>query len=197
MRDIFIFAGGGPILMSDNEKIITKEKLMSFDINNLDEISKTLDVDNLPQLVEWLSEKDNDLRYKALRLLQNRSINSDDVYEFFDTFYQKLKNENSYQRSIGLILISYNARWDRDSRLDGIIDDYLKLINDDKPITVRQCIQSLCNIVPVKNNLHSKISNKLMSVDISGIKETMRKLILGDILNILILIRKHQTTDEI
>jgi hypothetical protein len=35
-----------------------------------------------------------------------------------------------------------------------------------------------------------------MSVNISDVKETMRKLILTDILSVLALIRKDQTTDE-
>ena len=58
----------------------------------------------IPQLVEWLSLKDDDIRYQAFLLLQNRSIFFNDVYPFFDTFCEKLKSDNSYQRSIGLML---------------------------------------------------------------------------------------------
>jgi hypothetical protein len=36
-----------------------------------------------------------------------------------------------------------------------------------------------------------------MAMNIAGVKETMKKLILLDILNILVLIKKYQTTDEI
>lgn len=42
-----------------------------------------------------------------------------------------------------------------------------------------------------------KIANKLMSINIAEIKETMRKLILMNILSILAMIRKYQANDEI
>ncbi len=177
--------------------MITVEKLMSIDKNNLQEASKAIDKQDLPQLVEWLSEKDDKIRYQSLLLLQNRSLYFDDVYPFWDMFSSKIKSENSYQRSIGLMLIADNAKWDNDNRIDSIIDEYLTLLNDVKPITVRQCIQSLRNIIPYKDHLHLQIAHKLMSIDLSEVKETMRKLILTDILEILAIIRKHRSADEI
>lgn len=177
--------------------MLTVEQLLSFDKKNMQEISKTISKDDLPQLVQWLTEKDDTIRYQSFLLLQNRSLHFDDVYPFWNTFRQKLKSENSYQRSIGLMLIADNAKWDKDERLEDTIEEYLLLLNDEKPITVRQCIQSLCKIVPNKNQLHQKIANKIMAVNIADVKETMRKLILIDILGILAMIRKHQTNDEI
>lgn len=177
--------------------MITLESLMSIGKDNFMEASKTIDKNDLSQLVEWLSEKDDKIRYQALLILQNRSIYSDDLYPFWDIFKRKLKSENSYQRSIGLILISINTKWDNENRFDDCLDDYLFLLNDTKPITVRQCIQSLHNIVPYKKHLHIEIANKIMSINILDVKETMRKLILLDILEILALIRKYHSTDEI
>ena len=55
----------------------------------------------------------------------------------------------------------------------------------------------LSQLVPYKNHLQFKIADRLMSVNISDVKETMRKLILCDILEVLAEIRKYQTTDEI
>lgn len=177
--------------------MITKESLMAIMNENMEEAAKAVDKNDLPQLVEWLSEKDDNIRYKALLLLQNRSVYSDDVYPFWDIFCKKLKSDNSYQRSIGLMLIADNAKWDKDNKLDDIIDDYLVLLNDEKPITVRQCIQALCKIVPCKEHLHQKIADKIMSMNLLEVKETMRKLLLLDIISVLAVIRKYQTTDEI
>ena len=126
-----------------------------------------------------------------------RSECFDDVYPFWDVFCEKLKSTNSYHRSIGLMLIAHNVRWDKENKIDVIITDYLTLLDDEKSITVRQCIQSLSKIVPYKTHLHNKIANELMSINIMEVKETMRKLIMMDILSILALIRKHQTTDGI
>lgn len=177
--------------------MITTQSLMSIDKNDLLEASKTIDNSDLPQIVEWLSEKDDKIRYQAFLMLQYRSQYLNDVYEFWDTFRNKLTSKNSYQRSIGLMLIAENTKWDLENRLLNIIDEYLALLNDEKPITIRQCIQSLSKIVPYKPDLYDKITEKLITFNFAAVKETMRKLIMLDILNILIIIRKAQKSDKI
>jgi len=177
--------------------MLTIEKLLLVDKNDLKDASKTICKDDLPQLVACLAEKDDTIRYQAFLLLQNRSMYFDDVYPFWDTFYEKLKSDNSYQRSIGLMLIAENAKWDKDNRIDATIEEYLLLLNDEKPITVRQCIQSLRKIVPFKESLHLKIANEIMNINIASLRETMRKVILMDILSVLAMIQKYKTNDEI
>jgi hypothetical protein len=177
--------------------MITIEKLMAIEKDDLQEASKAMDISDLPQLVEWLSEKDDKIRYQALQLLQYRSRYLNDVYPFWDTFRLKLKSDNSYQRSIGLMLMAENTQWDLDNRMDDALDEYLALLYDEKPITIRQCIQALGKIVLYKQNLNKIIAARLMSVNLNDIKETMRKSILLDILNVLAIIRRNQTTVEI
>jgi phosphoribosyl-ATP pyrophosphohydrolase len=177
--------------------MLTIERLLSFEKDDLQEAAKTISGDELQQLVDWLSEKDDTIRYHSFLLLQHRSGNFEDVYSYWNIFCEKLKSENSYQRSIGLMLIAANAKWDMENRLDDVIDEYLSLIYDEKPITVRQCIQSLCEIVPYKKHLLMKIADKLMSLNITEIRATMQKLILTDILTILAMIRKYKTSNEI
>jgi energy-converting hydrogenase Eha subunit G len=48
-----------------------------------------------------------------------------------------------------------------------------------------------------KPALCRKIADRLISFDLMAIKETMRKLILVDIINVLLVIRKEMKTDEI
>lgn len=177
--------------------MITIESIMSIDKADLQEASKTVNEDDIPQLVEWLTLKDDSIRYQSFLLLQNRSLFIDDVYPYWDIFRGKLKSDNSYQRSIGLTLIAENVKWDSESRLEDTLDEFLELLNDEKPITVRQCIQSLGKIIPYKPGLSDKIAGKLVSFDFTVIKETMRKSILLDILNVLLIIRKSLKTDEI
>ena len=62
---------------------------------------------------------------------------------------------------------------------------------------MRQCIQSLAKIIPYKNHLNEKIANSLIDINLDNIKQTMRKLVLIDILNVLILIRKNQKIEII
>ncbi len=177
--------------------MITIESMMLIDKNALREESKRLSKDDIPRIVKWLSLKDNDIRYQALLLLQNRSIFFDDVYPHWDIFRNKLKSDNSYQRSIGLMLIAENARWDTERRMEDTIDEYLGLLNDEKPITIRQCIQSLDKIVTYKPELNNKVAAALISFDFMAVKETMRKSILLDILNNLLIIRKNLRKDDI
>ena len=177
--------------------MFTIERMMLIDKNALQEESKKLIKEDIPRIVEWLSLKDDNDRYQAFLLLQYRSMFFDDVYPYWDVFRGKLKSDNSYQRSIGLMLIAENVRWDREERMDDTIDEYLELLNDEKPITIRQCIQSLGKIVTYKSELNNKVAAALISFDFMSVKETMRKSILLDILNILLIIRKELKNDHI
>lgn len=177
--------------------MVSLERLLSIEKEDMPEVSKNLNSDELQQLIDWLSEKDDKVRYQAFLLLQSRSNNFDDIYTYWDIFCEKLKSENSYQRSIGLMLIAENVRWDNENKFEKIIDEYALHFNDDKPITVRQCIQSLQMIIPYKRQLHFIIADKIMAIDISSIRVTMQKLVLLDILEILTMIRKYQTNDKI
>jgi len=177
--------------------MIDAEILLSTEKDALPALSKTLKPEDLDTLVDWLSEKDDKLRYSSLLVLHSRSKDSDDLYKYWDVFVSKLKSDNSYQRSIGLMMIAANVRWDKNSLFEAVFDDYCALLSDEKPITVRQCIQSFENIVPHKPLLNAKIADILMDIDILNAKETMRKLFLTDIINILLLIRKQAKSDEI
>jgi hypothetical protein len=177
--------------------MITAESLMSLDKDQLPEAAKAIDSSELPRLVELLSEKNDGIRYQAFLTLKYRSRLFNDVYQFWEVFRSKLQSDNSYQRSIGLMLLADNVVWDLDDRMNTTIDEYLELLEDEKPITVRQCIQSLGEIVKYKPELNGKIADRLISLDMTEIKETMRKSVLLDILNVLAQIRINHETDEI
>ncbi len=170
---------------------------MSISKSSLQEASKALYTEDIPQLVEWLNLKDDNVRYQAFLLLQNRSLFCDDVYPYWDTLRSKLRSDNSYQRSIGLMLLAENVKWDAGNRMENTIDEFLMLLNDEKPITIRQCIQSLREIASAKPGLNDKIASRLISFNLISVKETMRKSILLDILNVLLIIRQELKKDEI
>ncbi|MGE5496244.1 MAG: hypothetical protein ACM3S4_13190 [Burkholderiales bacterium] len=175
---------------------MTLEDLMQADKDGIAESAKMLSLGDIADLVAWLSEKNDAIRYPSLLLLESRSRIAGDVYPYRETFREKLKSDNSFQRSIGAILIAANARWD-DGWLDDVIGEYLELLNDEKPITVRQCVQRLKEIVPYKPKLHGVIAEKLLSLDLGSVRETMRKLVLTDILEVFAMIRKVKTSDAV
>lgn len=177
--------------------MISTERLMSISKGDLPEASKALVKEDIPQLIEWLTLKDDSIRYQAFLLLQNRASFYGDVYPYWDNLRNKLKSDNSYQRSIGLMLIAENAKWDTENRMEDTIEEYLTLLKDDKPITIRQCIQALGKIVSAKPGLNDKITSGLLNLDLMAVKETMRKSILLDIVNVLLIIRKDHQVEEI
>ena len=176
---------------------MTLDTLISLDKERVSEAAKTLTANDIKELVALLDEKDDKLRYPSLLLLQSRSESVDDVYPYFDMFAAKLKSDNSYQRSIGMMLMAANARWDAQNKLDVILDDYLAGVDDEKPITVRQCIQALEQVIPFKTHLLNRIAQRLMQVDVGALRSTMQKLILLDILHVLLKIRRIKTSDDI
>lgn len=140
-------------------------------------------------LVEALAAKDDSVRYPAFLLLGERSLIGDDVYPYFTVFREKLKSENAYQRSIGLAMCARNAKWDAAGKFDGMLDEYLGCLKDEKPMVVRLCIQNLAWAVPYKKELCKKIAGRLMDMEIGALKETQRGLVRKDILHILRLVR--------
>jgi hypothetical protein len=177
--------------------LMTLSEIMALDKNDLGERAKTLEANDISLLVDLLNEKYDTIRYHSLLLLQYRSAEKEDVYPYINVFCGKLASTNSYQRSIGVLLVAENTRWDTGNNISDAIEDYLKLLEDEKPITVRQCIQSLSKIIPYKPDLHRIISERLLAMDISTIRETMRKSILLDILGVLIQLQKHLHSDQI
>ena len=177
--------------------MLSREKIAAFNKEDLPEIALTLEKDDIPQLVDWLSEKDDKIRYPSFLLLQARSEKYEDVFPYWDTFVDKLKDPNSFQRNIGLRMISANVRWDKHGKFDAICDLYLSHCNDEKPITVRQCIQGLCSIVPFNTHCRRKIAETLMAIDISQRQESQQKLVLLDILSVLLLINKTDPDNAI
>jgi len=75
-------------------------------------------------------------------------------------------NTNSYMRTRGFLLISANAKWDEDYKIDEIIDNYLKHIKDIKPIIASQCIKALPNLAKHKPELRDDIIKTLNKVDV-------------------------------
>ncbi|MHB8807611.1 MAG: hypothetical protein ACYC59_08525 [Anaerolineaceae bacterium] len=177
--------------------MITAEKIQICEKENIGGLNQDLSKEDVELLVGWLSEKDDNFRYKCFLLLIERSEKYQDVYPFWDIFVQKLHDSNSYQRNIGLRMIANNVRWDEQGKFDAICDLYLSCCDDEKPVTVRQCIQGLCQIVPFNTRCHSKVTQKLLSIDIAQRKETQRKILLLDIISVLVLINHANPNNDI
>ncbi len=136
---------------------------------------------NIAETFELLSDKNNNVAYKALQELQKESEKTNCVYAYMDRLGDMLDSDNSYIRTRGLTLLAYNARWDMDNKIDEIIDQYLKHITDVKPITARQCIKLLPMIARDKPELRNDICSALQKADTSFYDNSMQSLVYKDI----------------
>jgi hypothetical protein len=138
-------------------------------------------MNNIQEMVYGLRDKDNEYAYRCLKELESASMDSNIVYSYFDFFAAMIDDSNSYVRTRGLLLIAANARWDKDCKIDEIIDIYLKHIMDDKPITARQTIKALPNIARYKHDLINDICAALHKANPQIYKSSMQSLIYKDI----------------
>ena len=145
---------------------------------------------NIAETFELLFNKNNNVAYKALQELQKQSEETDCVYPYMDRLSNMLDSDNSYIRTRGLTLLAYNAKWDKDYKIDEVIDKYLKHITDVKPITARQCIKLLPVIAKHKPELKNDIFSTLHSADISTYEDSMQSLVYKDIQKAIEIIQK-------
>lgn len=170
--------------------------LMGIPKEEIPHAAEGLTEQQIGELVNVLNDKADAPRYQALLLLSARSEHFPDVYPYWPAFREKLKDANSYQRSIGILMLAENARWDAQGVFSGFLDDCLELIADEKPITARQSIQSLTRIAQALPETAPRIASRLMGMDLLAIRETMRKLILLDVCRTLASIRSRPDLRE-
>ncbi|MFV0239652.1 MAG: SufBD protein [Lacrimispora sphenoides] len=142
-------------------------------------------MDKIEELVNGLRNQDNNYAYQCLKQLEEECGSSGAVYPYLDVFTEMLHDPNSYVRTRGIILIAANAKWDRDNRIDKIIDELLMHVMDEKPVTARQCIKVLPQIAASKCHLAECIIDALETANPQRYKSSMQPLICKDIQNAL------------
>lgn len=113
--------------------------------------------------------------------IENSIEESSMIYEFFDDIKVMLQNDKSYIKMRGFRIICKLSKWDKDNKINIIIDSLLQVLDDEKPTIVRQCLASLNYLLLYKTELSSIIEIKLRNMDLSKYKDTMRSLIKKDI----------------
>lgn len=176
--------------------MITVELLLE-NKDRTDEFAMQLEPGDIGFLVNLLEEKNDEVRYAALLILLSRSKIFPDVYSYWKNLCNKFSNSNSYQRSIGILLIAENIKWDAQNQFENIADVYLSCCDDEKFITARQTIQSISKWVIYKQSLIPVIVDKLTKIDLSKRSDSQHKLLLMDIVNIMIEIQKIEPNPDL
>jgi len=101
------------------------------------------DLKKLDALFVALSGKEDKARYAAFKeLCQLTEGKADWIYDKFYGLAEKLTSENSYQRSIGFILLANLSKSDSEKRNLKITERLLSILDDEKFITARLAIQN-------------------------------------------------------
>lgn len=143
--------------------------------------AQTLTANDVKFLVETLSEKDDKLRYNAFLLLQAYSGLSPEVYGYWDVLAHKLESDNSYQRSLGVMLIAENIHWDTEGKFGAIAAKYLACCSDEKFITARQTLQALTKIITATKAYNKIIADHIATLDFSAYKANQQSLLKKDL----------------
>lgn len=167
------------------------ERLKSLTKNEIATASKGLNADEIDFLFQRLEEKDDKLRYNAFLLLQAISQETAFLYKYWNELEKKLESNNSYQRSLGIMLLSENVRWDKKGLFDKTIDRYMVCCNDEKFITARQTIQGLEAIIKSTDKYDNIIKQTLTNTKFAKYKENQQNLLNKDKEKILKIIEKQ------
>lgn len=128
-----------------------------------------------------LTAKNDQYAYGIAEKILAEIRETDQWYPYFDEFAALLNHPKSLVRNRALHILAANAAWDEENRFDAILPDFLSHITDEKPITARQCIQSLAVIGTEKPKYIPQIVVWLKSADLSKYQDSMRPLIEKDI----------------
>lgn len=128
-----------------------------------------------------LTGKDVKDAYAFTQQIVAESRTSDAWYPCFDRFAELLRHKNSLIRNRAIGILAANARWGREGKFDLLLDEFLSHVTDVKPITARQCVAALPEIMEAKPELIPRIRAALEQANLSGYPDSMQPLILKDI----------------
>ena len=134
----------------------------------------------MQDIIAKLTAKDDKYACAIADKIISESQDTDEWYEYFDTFASLLNHPKSLVRNRILYILAANAQWDDENRFDAILEDYLAHITDEKPITARQCIKTLVQVGMAKPQYVPRILSCFHDADLSKYKDSMRPLIEKD-----------------
>ena len=134
----------------------------------------------MQEIIAKLTDKDDKFACAIADKIITESRETDAWYEYFDAFVSLLNHPKSLVRNRALHILAANARWDEENRFDAILPEFLHHVTDEKPITARQCIQTLAQIGLAKPQYIPQILACFHNTDLSKYKDSMRPLIKKD-----------------
>jgi hypothetical protein len=143
--------------------------------------------------IEDLGSLDDKIRLAALQsLLKETETKVDWVYEAWDHLLGKVEDENSYQRSIGIMMLCNLAKSDTENRLASVLDCLLVHTKDEKFITSRQCIQNIWKAAATNTANREKVTKHLEKRFAECVDEKHYNLLRQDIIQSMLSLHQHE-----
>jgi len=153
---------------------------------------------NIQKRIEDLGSTDDKIRLDALQsMLKITESKVDWVYEVWDLLLEKLDNENSYQRSIGIMMLCNLAKSDSENRLATSLDRLLVHTKDEKFITSRQCIQNIWKAAATNKSNREKVLKHLEKQFVECATEKHSNLLRQDIIQSILSLHKAEKDDPL
>ncbi|MCP1223152.1 hypothetical protein [Sebaldella sp. S0638] len=109
------------------------------------------------------------------------SRNPELFYNDWKNFEKLLDHDNSYHRTIGLVMISNLIKVDKEKYFDRISDRYFMFINDEKITTARDCVVCTGKILKQRSDYIDKVIKLYLDMEkICKFKENQKALLLYD-----------------
>lgn len=141
------------------------------------------DDDFLALLHSGLISKQDIFRYNCLKTLLNLAEKKPArLMPFWSNFAAMLEMENSYHRSIGMMLVSALAAAASEDQWKGLIERYLDLLDDESFVTARQTAQAAGRVALVRLELRDQILNRLFAIDRTHFPAERQALLKADII---------------
>jgi mannose-6-phosphate isomerase-like protein (cupin superfamily) len=140
----------------------------------------------IPEVIGGLSSEDPKVKYrcgKALMILSEKNPRL--IYSFWDDFLKLLNIKNTFLKSNGIIILANLAKIDSEQKFEKIFNKFYELLNDKSMITAANVISYSVRIAKAKPNLQAKISNKLLSVDMTHHSEECKNILKGKAIVVL------------
>lgn len=135
----------------------------------------------MENIYKKLVDKDNKKAYKFAKQISIESSKSNKYLKMIPIFATMLEDKNSYIRTRGFMLICSQARWAKNNQIKDVFDKMLPLLNDKKPIVVRQCLKALYEVAMFRTELSKDIEDAISKIDTYKYNDSMSSLIKKDI----------------
>lgn len=137
------------------------------------------------EIQEVLAAKDTRDSLQRFKKLEARCSDSNEMYQYWPLYLAGLTGPNSCNRARGFKLLMKTVKWDEQRQLDEHLPEILAVLEDEKSITVRQCIPYLQELFDARPDVKYLVIDKLEQLELSKYKESMQSLIKRDIASLL------------